>query len=572
MYHQAGDRSYARGVEYAKNGAVREIWERDGVLNATVRGNHAYRVKLWNGNGRLYWSCTCPHAADGFFCKHCVAAGLEWLKSRQQGEKVSDKPGKPAVTMNDVSAYLSGCVKEDLVKMLIDHAESDERLRKRLFLKTAKERASGVNMHMYRAAIDRAVDTGDFVSYSDAFDYTQGIADITDSIEELLKEGYGAEVIELSEHALSGIENHMGMVDDSDGNMGDIIERLQEIHFQACLMVKPDPETLAKHLFECEIQSEYEIFSGVVERYSKILGETGIAVYRELAEREWSKLPELKPGRFVPDEYGNRFRMQCIMESLARLSGNIEELVAVKTRNLSHAYSYLEIAEIYNKANLSDKALEWAEKGLKAFPERTDSRLRDFLAGEYHRRKRFDEEMAVVWANFTDFSQLDNYRKLKEHASRLQEWPAWREKALEWIKKKVAVKKQPVQDTHWSLQVQRDQSLLVEIFLWEKDVDSAWLEAKKGGCSNALWLELAERRSENNPEDALPVYMRHVEHTVGQKNNNAYREAVRYIHRIHELMHRLGRKEQFIQYLSSVRAAHKPKRNFMKLLDEEKWT
>ncbi len=37
-----------------------------------------------------------------------------------------------------------------------------------------------------------------------------------------------------------------------------------------------------------------------------------------------------------------------------------------------------------------------------------------------------------------------------------------------------------------------------------------------------------------------------------------------------ELMVRLGRKAEFTSYLDEVRAAHKPKRNFMKLLDQAK--
>jgi hypothetical protein len=37
-------------------------------------------------------------------------------------------------------------------------------------------------------------------------------------------------------------------------------------------------------------------------------------------------------------------------------------------------------------------------------------------------------------------------------------------------------------------------------------------------------------------------------------------------------MIRLGREADFAAYVSSVRAAHKPKRNFMKLLDREGWS
>ena len=90
------------------------------------------------------------------------------------------------------------------------------------------------------------------------------------------------------------------------------------------------------------------------------------------------------------------------MEALAEINGDIEELVAVKSRDLSSGYRFLEIATIYKNFNMSEKALEWSEKGIKAFPKNTSSDLRDFLAEEYHNLKRFDDEMKLIWANFSD--------------------------------------------------------------------------------------------------------------------------------------------------------------------------
>lgn len=37
------------------------------------------------------------------------------------------------------------------------------------------------------------------------------------------------------------------------------------------------------------------------------------------------------------------------------------------------------------------------------------------------------------------------------------------------------------------------------------------------------------------------------------------------------MMARLGREADFPAYLESVRAAHRPKRNFMKLIEQAKW-
>ena len=55
------------------------------------------------------------------------------------------------------------------------------------------------------------------------------------------------------------------------------------------------------------------------------------------------------------------------MESLARVSGDIDELVAIKAKDLSSAYQFLRIAEILLGAGRKDEALTWAERGLTAF-------------------------------------------------------------------------------------------------------------------------------------------------------------------------------------------------------------
>jgi uncharacterized Zn finger protein len=362
----------------------------------------------------------------------------------------------------------------------------------------------------------------------------------------------------------------MGSVDDSDGYMGSILEGLQDLHHRACKKAKPDPEALARRLFEWEMRTDYDTFYGAAETYADILGKKGLAVYRTLAEAEWAKVPALGPGGDDSEKYGKRFRITHIMETLARQTGDVEAVVAIKKRDLSLAYHYLQIAEAYKNAKKHDLALEWAERGVKAFPKRTDSRLREFLAKEYHRRKRHDDAMALIWAEFTESPSLEEYRNLKAHAERVGQWEPWREKALEYLHKSTEAEKneRPKDRLAWYRKV--DHSELVRIFLWEKDVESAWHEAQEGGCSNDLWLELAANREKAHPENALPIYQRQIEPTLDQKNHEAYRQAVGLLRKVRELMIRLGRQAEFTDYLGEVRATHKPKRNFMKLLERER--
>ena len=183
----------------------------------------------------------------------------------------------------------------DAVHLLVERAVEDDRLRQRLLMKAARKAPKGLDLA-------------------------------------------------LMEHALATVEEAMGSVDDSDGHMSGIRQRLQEIHRAACKKAKPDPGTLAKRLFEWELRTEWDTFFDAAEKYAGVLGKQGLAVYRKLAEAEWASVPALEPGRDDPERYRKRFRITHIMETLARRSGDVEAVVAVKKRDLSSAYAYLQIA------------------------------------------------------------------------------------------------------------------------------------------------------------------------------------------------------------------------------------
>ncbi len=568
----AGAQSFERGQDYFASGQVGSLVEDRGTIAARVRGTRPYRVKLWAEGGEIRYSCTCPVGQEGAFCKHCVAVGLAWLDQRQPGQAPGRKSARPKVTMDDVRVWLAQQDKNVLVDMIVDQAMNEDRLRQRLLLSAAKRSPKGIDLESYRQSIDEAIEVGGFLDYHDVYQYASGIEEAVDPIEELLTEGHAVETIDLAEHAIKAVEEALESVDDSDGHMGGILERLQEIHREACKKARPDPEELARRLFAWELRTDWDTFFDAAESYAGVLGKKGLDVYRKLAEAEWAKVPPLGPGDDDGERYGKRFRITHIMETLARQTGDVEAVVAVKKRDLSSAYAYLQIAETYKAARKHDLGLEWAERGITAFPERTDSRLREFLVDEYHRRGRHDDAMPLVWAEFAESPSLERYRDLKSHADRNGQWKEWRAKALDLLRESIAKEKREVRRNRWGWSSWADASELVRVFLWEKDVDAAWREAIDGGCSNALWMELAAKREGDHPEDALPIYQRMIEPTINLKNNEAYREAVGLLKKARALMTRLGRSDEFARYLASIRAAHKPKRNFMKLLDRAKWS
>ena len=176
--------------------------------------------------------------------------------------------------------------------------------------------------------------------------------------------------------------------------------------------------------------------------------------------------------------------------------------------------------------------------------------------------------MKLIWKIFAEHTSLESYQTLKKHAERIHQWPAWRGKALEFVRAEIEGEKkqfaQKRQAWGWTPHPP-DHSLLVQIFLWEKDVEAAWREAQAGGCHGSWWMELARLREKQFPADVVPIYQKQVDTLINQKNNGSYAEAVKLLGKIRDLMTRLERADQFASYLNTVRATHKPKRNFIKL-------
>ena len=112
--------------------------------------------------------------------------------------------------------------------------------------------------------------------------------------------------------------------------------------------------------------------------------------------------------------------------------------------------------------------------------------------------------------------------------------------------------------------------MLVEIFLDERKHEDAWREAKAGGCSDGLWLRLAELREEDHPEDAAPIYLTQAEAAISAVTNGRYEGPVEMLIRAANVMKRLDRTAEFVRRLEGLRFKYRIKRNFIKLLEQNK--
>lgn len=462
-----------------------------------------------------------------------------------------------------IEAYLGTQAPHTLIELLLEVAQRDDRLYQSLRLKAERVGAGANVAPAFRQAIDDATHIDDFIEWGEASNFVANIDQVVDSLAELLKPETAATLIELAEYAIKRVEEAMEHVDESGGDINDSAYRLGELHLQACLMARPDPVALAGRLFELETTLPFGVCSFDAITYRDALGEQGLRRYREVAETEWRKLKPLD----AQNRYdARRTSITRIMEQLAEASGDMDELVAIKSRDLSSAYRYLDIAEVWHTAGQLDKALEWAERGLKAFPEQTDNRLRDFLVAAYLPLKRNDEALQLTWLQFEERPSLAHYQKLSDVAGKLGIWSAQRARALAAVTEAIAReaattsqrKPEPSRSKH---------ALRLEIALWEEDLDAAWEAAHAGDCGQQLLINLAGKLEASRPHDAISLYRRVVPTIIDKTNNAAYDEGTGLIRKIGSLMKAQNQLPAFANYLAQLRVQFKLKRNFIKLLD-----
>jgi uncharacterized Zn finger protein len=562
-----------RGEAYVRQGRVGPIAERDGEIAAEVRGELAYSVRLFLDGTRLGHECSCPIGGLREFCKHCVALAIAWLEP----ELAATEPGRSPASRRQpggadpVPDFLASLDRTQLVALVMDEASANEALAANLRLRAAGTPKSA-DLAPFKDSIDRAIGVRGFVEYRAMPGFARKIEEAVTGIERLLSSGNPEAVIALSEHAIKRVEKALHHVDDSDGVVGDQLRRLQGIHHQACRAARPDPLKLAARLLRWELSTDWDVFFGAAETYADVLGEKGLAEYRRLADVELSKRPVSISRHDASNGFDHdAFAIEHAMRAVARALGDVDLEVATISRDLTSTYSYLQIAQALGAAGRADEALGWAERGMREFSAEPDHRLQEFVAAQYMERSRPREAMDLVWLVFAGLPELSRYRTLKSFAERAGAWPEWRERALGLVRGRAEANlarqggTQGYQRDRWT---HPPGSELVDILLWEGELDAALDTARRLDCRSNLWLELAKRIETAQPDDAVAILQREADIALRISGRSAYAEAVALLARLKALMTRIERSGEFAAFASSVRSSNSRRPAFLELFDK----
>jgi hypothetical protein len=583
----AGAAVFARGQTYASGDSVQDAElsfsedEKTVTLQATVEGTQPYSVEVVvTEDDAVEGDCDCPHAQDGYFCKHQVALALV-LRGMLGGvapplDPVAQKKvaasAKRATTQAANRASLQDFVSQqsaaDLAQRLWAWAELDRNLMAELKGWAAQVQATDDPKSMTRAIAELLRSNREFLDWRECTAYAHRAGKVVPLLQPWLQKD-PAQLRELCDYALRRLFKVAEQADDSNGEIGDLMHRVMDLML-AALRAQPPEAAWLDRWFALQQADPWGLWS---ERI--VVDAAGPAVQAAFAKRavaDWQAWQVGKRSerlvsswsveRYDPERQKLRQRyLDCIERQDDPLA-----LMQAMHESAQSAAEFSQLVDYCEKHRKPREAMDYALEAYKKFPK--DWRAEADVLRCYERDGWDEEALAIRRRQLEARPDVEHFRAvLKSAQTAKRDVAAYREELFAWAQEQE--QKQALQaraTPSWSRQTrpagERDVSTRVRWLLAEKRLDEAWaLVQAPHRCDATLLREIAGKLPAGRDQDALPLLLR----VFAFAMPNASTPYTEVLAIVNETLARMepGPRAQWLAYL---RAEYKAKRNFIKEL------
>lgn len=538
----ADEGSYARGRDYARRGLVEITSLTTDSVSALATGTSTYDVILRDHT----WACTCPVGIGGAVCKHVVATALV-ASGRVETASTNDTASTDetastnetastheTASTNDtasvIATWLTGLSPEattEVVRELAHHHLDAVEALARL-----AARASG-DVTAFVPLVD-SLKTRRHLDWRAANEHGSHAHAVVDELRGALNPSTAAGLLPLMETGIRHLIRAILRSDDSSGIQGDATERLISLHADAARLAGPDPIKLARWLVRMGVD-EQDFFEFDVVRYTKTLGERGLATYRKELDKRLAKDPE--------SFWARRGRQR-----LAVLSGDVAEIVRLVGGDLAGPHDYLNLVEALLEAGRPDDALHRAIEGLasRLVPHQTVT-LYDVAVRLLRERGDHPETLRLRREQLTRIPNESSYSSLRKAAEHCDAWPQERPPALDIL-------------------LESNLPGWLAALLQDGDVDLAWESSRGMDLDVSMHLTLARARAKTHPGDVFDTYVMLVDLTLRSANQQSYRQAVAHLGELRGAARAAGRGEEYADLVGRLLDQHRRRPTLVEML------
>lgn len=594
----AGLQVYERGLQYLHAGRVQLLSTRGLRARFEAHGTAHYTVDLHFEDPGLHADCTCPHAEDGNFCKHMVAAALLWrgvlggdapakaaAKPPAKSPETQARTAKAAATRvsnrEAVRTFLGTQPADQLADRLWERAEADRDLMAELKAWAASAQAAD-DPKALRTAVDELlkVSARQYLEKRDV----RAWADRASKALALLRGAlprHSADVRAIAETAIARALTVHERAYDGTAEVDSAIEALMALIIES-LRLAPPPPAWADHLLQ-----RMEAPGGGYWQAAPMLEAAGPEVARayskRLAER-WQKeeakvarkpgapmdTDDMRMGGSVLRFDANRDRLRCWLFDDLQRQGDPLAVFEFLKRSAQGVNEQAALIRWCNDNGRPRDALLLAQAACKAF--KNHPMLEDLLLDAYERDGWDAEVLAIRQRRFDQQPSPDRYVPLmKAAAAAKADWPAIRSRAyarvqaLEQAELAQFVAQQTAAVRKYGVHAQRpapagpNVSRRVGMLMADADLAGALaLVQLPNSCDPRVLEDLADRLGGDQNAEAFALLRRCFDFQIAA-SKTPYKEPLRLLAKALKRLNSQDAKA----YLLSVGNAHRAKRNFL---------
>jgi hypothetical protein len=588
----ANAKSFARGQEYFRDGAVSEVIRRGNRVAAEVEGGDLYEITIVLGDDGYdpvaAAECTCPYDWDGY-CKHIVAV---LLKLADGSDEVTE-----CVPLDDAIRALD---RDDLVHLLVKRLESDRGLASWIEAELAamaarKAAASGRG----KAVVDtgpirkhaRLVLAGRYrrARYSDGYRSGGEISQLRDLVDEaipFLESGDGLNALRVLESVTDAlVDNWIEQTAGSDEDMYELFSDLGRLVAQAALMgdipvddrdaFKDAAEDWQSRLSEYGVEDAFDVAIAALE------SGWDDPVLQAILRGERKTWPRSGGDDWVEAEL-TALRLRALEACgkieeylrLARAANARTDYAAmlVKLKRTANAVKYalksfkhpdesLDLAKALKSAGQNDEAIRIAEAGLGLRVD--DDAAADSAVPLAHWLREFagaarkpDLTLKAAVAAFRGSLALEDFNAVKSWAG-----SGWLE-----IREDILV----------TLRRAEDAPDRTEIFLSEGLIDEAVRSVDdhdlKFGAHDEILMRLADTAQASHSDWVIKLAMTHATQIMEANDAGNYELAARWLEKAALAHEAQGREDAWMVCLDDLIERHRRKHKLRPLLQQLRGT
>ncbi|MBI3304205.1 MAG: SWIM zinc finger domain-containing protein [Deltaproteobacteria bacterium] len=518
----------------------------------------------------------------------------EYDEDEEDEDTVRSTPRRVKKAATDtLSSFLGQQTKEQLIALLKEQAERHPTVRQAL--QDRRNLSAGAVKKLVNAVREEIDELGGEPDWEDDWgdggsggDYSR----VRDRLEALLAAGHADEVVDLGEELLEAGMRRVEMTDD-EGETAEAIASCLDVVFRALPQSSLSPAEQMLWAVDADLDDEYDLCRGAEFFWKQ---KHAAVDWNIVAEKLAPRLKHYKSAK-GEDSFSRNYRRDHLSDWLIMAlehAGRREEIIPLCQREAEETGSYLRLVNHLKQAKRWEEAEQWIHKGIKATQKKLPgiaSQLRTALREMREKEKDWLRVAAFYAEDFFQQPALHTFQELQKATERAGVWPAVRAATMHYLEtgklpqkaKEQGIPPWPLPETGLPALAERQKlpapmtETLIDLAIAEKRPDEVirWYDQRKprSVAWGYGWFDddkIAAAVVDTYPDRALAIWKKIAESQIALTQTRAYETAAGYLRKVHRVLKKLDKEQEWQSYLAELRQANARKPRLVEILDSLK--